>query len=67
MKISVKHMDYDKVMALPRPKHKKPRKVSFFFRTLIRALTIVGMKGTGFRWEGQRMELLDKKEPCLIL
>ena len=67
MKTTFKHMDYDQVMALPRPKHKKPRKVSMFFRTLIRALTIVGMKGTRFRWEGERMELLDKKEPCLIL
>ncbi len=67
MKISVKNMDYDKVMALPRPQHKQPNKANIFWRTLVRLLTIVGMAGTGFRYEKERMELVDPKEPCLIL
>lgn len=67
MKTTVKKMDYDKVMALPRPEHKLPRKPNIFWRTLIRLLTIFGMMGTGFRYETERFELLDKDEPCLVL
>ena len=67
LKISVKTMDYDKAIAQPRPAHKLPRKINLFWRTLIRGLTCIGMAGTGFTYETERMELLDKKEPCLIL
>ena len=67
MKTTVKTMDYDKVMAMPRYAHKPPRKPNIFWRTLIRLLTIVGMAGTKFTYESQRMELLGKDEPCLIL
>ena len=66
MKISVKRMDYDKVMSLPRPKHKNPKKVNLFWRILIRFLTIFGMAGTKFTYEAEGLEDL-KKEPCLIL
>ena len=67
MKTTVKTMDFDKVMALPRYAHKAPRKPNIFWRTLIRLLTIVGLAGTGFQYESERMELLGKDEPCLIL
>ena len=67
MKTTVKKMDFDKVMALPRYEHKAPRKPNIFWRTLIRLLTIVGMAGTKFKYEKERMELLGKDEPCLIL
>ena len=67
MKTTVKTMDYDKVMAMPRYAHKPPRKPNIFWRTLIRLLTIIGMAGTKFTYESQRMELLGKDEPCLIL
>ena len=67
MKTSVKHMDYDKVAALPRPEHKLPRKTNLFWSTLIKALTYIGMAGTKFTYETERMELLKKDEPCLIL
>ena len=67
MKTTVKKMDFDKVMALPRYPHKAPRKPGIFWRTLIRLLTIVGMAGTRFTYESERMELLGKDEPCLIL
>ena len=66
MKISVKHMDYDKVMALPRPKHKNPKKPNLFWRVLIRLLTVFGMAGTKFQFETEGLEDL-KKQPCLIL
>lgn len=67
MKTTVKSASYDAVMAMPRTKYRKPRKVNIFWRTLIRILSFFGMLGTGFRYETERMELLDKKEPCLIL
>ena len=66
MKIQTKEMDFDKVMNRPRYKHKNPKKINFFFRTLIRVLTIFGMAGTGFTYETEGLEDL-KDEPCLIL
>ena len=67
MKTTVKKMDFDKVMALPRYPHKQPRKPGLFWRTLIRLLTIVGLMGTGFTYTTERMDQLGKDEPCLIL
>lgn len=67
MKTTIKRMDYERVMALPRPKYKKPRKANLFWRTLIRVLTIFGLMGTGFRYETEGLDKLGKQEPCLIL
>ena len=67
MKTTVKQMDYDKVMALPRPKHQKPRKPGLFWRLLIWLLTFIGMAGTRFRYETEGMEKIGRDEPCLIL
>ena len=67
MKTTIKKLDYRKVMALPRPQHKQPRKPHMFWRCLIRFLCIFGMMGIKFSYETQRMELLEKDEPCLIL
>ena len=67
MKTTVKQMDYEHVMALPRPKHKKPRKPGMFWRCLIRVLSFFGLMGSGFRYEMEGVEKLGKKEPCLIL
>ncbi len=67
MKITTKKMDFDAVMARPRYAHKSPKKPNLFWRTLIRVLSIFGMAGTGFTYESERMELLGKDEPCLIL
>ena len=67
MKTTVKKMDFDAVMALPRPQHKNPRKPGLFWRVLIRLLTIIGMMGTGFRYETEGFEKIGKDEPCLVL
>lgn len=67
MKTTIKKLDFDKVMALPRPERKLPRKPGMFWRCLIRFLCIFGMMGTKFSYETERMELLGKDEPCLIL
>ena len=67
MKTTVKKMDFDKVMALPRPQRKNPRKVNWFWRLLIRFLTIFGLMGTKFQYETEGFEKIGKDEPCLIL
>lgn len=67
MKTTVKSMDYEKVMALPRPEHKLPRKPNMFWRCLIRVLTFFGMMGCGFRYETEGLDKIGKDEPCLIL
>ena len=67
MKTTIKSLDYEKVMALPRPERKLPRKPNLFWRGLIRFLTIFGMMGTKFSYTTERMELLGKDEPCLVL
>ena len=67
MKTTVKKMDYDAVMALPRPQHKNPRRVNLFWRLLIQVLSFFGMMGTGFKYETEGFEKIGKDEPCLIL
>ena len=67
MKIINKKMDYDKVMALPVPARKKPKKVNMFFRTLMKTLSVGELKATNFKCREIGMEKLGKKEPCLIL
>ena len=67
MKTTVKKMDYRRVMNLPRPQRKNPRKVNLFWRVLIRVLTVFGMMGTGFQYETEGFEKISKDEPCLIL
>ena len=67
MKTTIKKLDYEKVMALPRPERKLPRKAGMFWRTLIRVLSFFAMLGTKFTYTTERMELLGKDEPCLVL
>lgn len=66
MKNTFKRMDYDAVMALPRPKHKNPKKPGMFWRALIRLLANFSLAGTKFSYTSERMELVGKNEPCLI-
>ena len=67
MKTTVKTMDYDQVMALPRGQHWTPKKPNFFWRSLVRAISGLGMGGCKLdaTWEG--FEKIGKDEPCLIL
>lgn len=39
MNIKIKNKTWEEVMALPRPKHKKPMRPNFFWRTLVRILS----------------------------
>ena len=60
-------VSYQDVLAKIPKKAKKPSRPSFFFRTLIRAVSLPDLMATGFKYESFGMEKLSSKEPCLIL
>ena len=66
MKIRTKKLPYEKVMALPRPKHMNPMRPHMFFRALIRVLSAPTLLKIGYTVRRERMELVGK-QPCLIL
>ncbi len=67
MKVKTKRMDYDAVVALPRPKHKKPKRPNILFRTLLKLVSLPDLIATGFRCRRIGMEKLGKRESCLYL
>lgn len=66
MKIKTKPANYDDVINLKKPKHKRPKRPSIIFRTLIRLLSIGELLSCRFSYETERMDKLGK-EPYLIL
>ena len=67
MKIVKRDLPYEKVIALPKPKHKKPCRPSRLLHGLIRVLSIPDLIATKFTVNRIGMERLGKNEPCLIL
>ena len=67
MKIKTKNLSYEKVMALPRPGHKRPFRPNFLLQTVIRIAAILDTLPVGFTYQKHRMDLLDPKQPVLIL
>ena len=67
MKIKTKVMDYDKVMKLPRPSHKKPIRPSRLLQLVIRIASLPTVWKTKFTYDKHGMDKLDPKEPILIL
>ena len=67
MKIKTRKLSYDEVLALPRLKHKRPMKPSRFLATVVRVASAPTLKKIKFSYTSERMELVGKKEPCLIL
>lgn len=67
MKIKSKAMSYEKVLELPPKPHKRPKKPSLLFRTLMRILSEPDLKATHFKAKRIGMERLGKREPCLYL
>ncbi len=67
MKIRTKALSYEEVMALPRPKHRKPRKPLFLLQLVVRLLAILDLVPTKFTYKTHGMEQIGKREPCLIL
>ena len=67
LKTTVKAMDYDAVMALPRPEHRDPIKPNLFWRTLVRAVSGLGMGGCKLDYTIEGLDTIGRDEPCLIL
>jgi len=67
MNIKVQNKSYEEVMAIPRKKHKRPKKSNMFFRTLMKIVAAPDLKKTHFKCERVGMEKLGKKEPALYL
>ncbi len=67
MKIKIIEKTYEEVMTLPAPEHQKPKKINFFFRTLVKLLSWLNLRKYRIRYEEHGMERLGKKEPCLVL
>lgn len=66
MKIRTKKLPYEKVMALPRPKHMNPLRPPMLLRALIRVLSAPTLWKIGYEVRRERMELVGN-QPCLIL
>ena len=67
MKIKTKRLPYEKVMALPRNKHRNPLKPLFLLQIVVRVLAIFDLFSTKFTYRTHGMEKIKKNEPCLIL
>ena len=67
MKIKTKRLPYEKVMALPRSKHRNPLKPLFLLQIVVRVLAIFDLFPTKFTYETHGMEKIKKDEPYLIL
>ena len=67
MKIKIVKKSYKDVMAIPRDKHKRPKKQNIFWRTLIKLLSFFALLPMHFKCKKIGMERLSKKEPCIIL
>ena len=67
MKIKTKVLPYEKVMALPKGKHRQPLRPNFLLQLVIRVLAIFDLLPVKFSYTTEGMEKIGKKEPCLIL
>lgn len=67
MKIKVKEMSYEDVLALPKEKRFSPIRPSILFRSLLKAVSAGELKDVGFTFTENGMEKLKDGEPCLIL
>ena len=60
-------MPFDEVRKLPKLKHKNPRMPSRFLATVVRVAVEPTLRQIKFSYTSERMELIGKDEPCLIL
>ena len=67
MKIKIKEHKYGDVRDLPMPLHRDPHKQGFFFRLLLRLVSLPDILATKFRCTRVGMERLKKGEPALFL
>ena len=66
MKIPTKKKSYEAVMALPRPKHRKPLRPNFLLQSVIRIASVPDLWATNFKFTKYDMDKM-KGQPCLIL
>ena len=59
--------DYDSVMGMERPTHRKPKRPNIFFRTLLKVASAPDLIATKFKVKKVGMERLGKKEAALFL
>lgn len=67
MKIKTTALPYEQVIVLPPWAHQPPLRPNWFFRTLLKLVSIPDLLATGFTCEKSGMERLGKNEPCLVL
>lgn len=67
MKIKVKRLPYEEVMAQPTPPHRPPIRQSRFFRELLHFVSAGELKQVQFSCEKKGMERLRKNQPALYL
>ena len=67
MKIKVVDMTYEQALAQPPQVHKKPKKPSLLFRTVLRAASAPDLLATHFHCEKIGMAQIKSDEPCLVL
>ena len=67
MKIRVKSLSYDEVLALPDNKRKKPKNQDIILRYLLKFLGRILLIPNGFKCKKDDLKKLAKNEPCLIL
>ena len=67
MKIKVVDMTYEQALAQPPQVHKKPKKPSLLFRTVLRAASAPDLLATHFHCEKVGMAQIKSDEPCLVL
>ena len=67
MKIKVKNLSYNEVLALPKEKPFVPRRPSRLFRALINVISAGELRKLHFKYSTKDMDKLDKKQPCLYL
>ena len=67
MKIKVVDMTYEQALAQPPQVHKKPKKPSLLFRTVLRAASAPDLLATHFHCEKIGMAQIKSDEPCLVV
>ena len=67
MKIKIKEMPMEEVLARPVRLHQSPVRPMRIFRLLLKLLSIQDLRATHFTYREIGMERLGKGEPCLVL
>ena len=67
MKIKIKQKSYEEVITQHTPPHKKPLKQRFFWRLLLRIVSMPDLLATHFKYKKIGMKRLGRREPALFL